>query len=1058
MKRRIFLKTAPSVLLGSAAISGAVPAVASSKLAFQPLRFRTPCSIVDKSGDPLSSEQVAVWSELSAERSDGDGDGDQVATGRDRFPLVAIDGNVVGLGSPIATGEYDFSAGNEEFLVNLLDYLLGSGTVVWEQAHDQAYDFTDDYSAFSNYAIEQGYRTRYQFEFEAALEEADALITAAPQAPYSESERQRLKEFVDSGGVVLLYGRGDELDAEVSTRLNQVCSALEVSFRFNDDVLTDSENNAGSPSILQTTQFNSNFPLFSQREGLSDVELETGREYVAEVIDLADADTVTVRFGNGRVDEVRLLGIDSPETRIAAEFERAQEWEGLAYADDRSLMQLRIDSTCSLHAPGGERLTDPGTVAVWAEPNAYQQDTDDQGQVVEYGDADVPLVAAGDGVVGFGAVMVASDPAFQADNEEFLLNVWDEYVGSGTVLWDEGHGQFYSLQEVGDTFPDHAEDQGYEVVATEAIADDLADADAAVITSPGEGFSGEELDALREFVDDGGAVFLHDQADYRNFDETSNANRIASALEAPFRFNDDQVMDPERNGGEPFIPVTGNFSAEFPDLFADRTGVDGAPSRSSEHLVSTAADASEFATERLLGEEVRLVFDEAEGLRDPFDRLLTYLYYDEDGTGARDTLYNEQVISEGLCRVYGSDLSKHREFWLAETEAREADRGVWSESDISSAPPYRNRSVESVFFPKPASVRTTDGELARDRAPVRATSTATQEGSPEVTYDVGIPLVGVDPGANVAVVGAPTIDHAYEPLEGYDADTTQYENYVLVANLVAALSETDGDVLIDGGHGQFGADHAVASESAAYFQRFLEGQSIGLEQRNTLSSETLDGRALIVSTPQSSLTLSEVSAIEDFRDAGGAVILLGSGEAPGEKIGYLNELAEQLGTDLRFNADRITDEENLLDDDPAVFETASFATPYGGLFEQYDGAVSMPQRARREPPTTTTAGSEGSTTTAEPTTATTTSSGTTVGGDDSDGGGGGLSLSLIAGGGAVAAGLGALGLRRMGGDGGGGADGNDAADADDEGDASGGDGADDEGDAASESSFEFGDS
>ncbi len=71
---------------------------------------------------------------------------------------------------------------------------------------------------------------------------------------------------------------------------------------------------------------------------------------------------------------------------------------------------------------------------------------------------------------------------------------------------------------------------------------------------------------------DSGVVFLHDQSDFRNFDATDNHNEIASALNASFRFNDDQVVDDQNNAGDSFAPTTTNFNFDdFPQLFEDRS-------------------------------------------------------------------------------------------------------------------------------------------------------------------------------------------------------------------------------------------------------------------------------------------------------------------------------------------------------------------------------------------------------------------------------------------------------------------------------------------------------
>jgi hypothetical protein len=188
-------------------------------------------------------------------------------------------------------------------------------------------------------------------------------------------------------------------------------------------------------------------------------------------------------------------------------------------------------------------------------------------------DVDIPVAAVDGNVVGITGPFVTSDTPFASyGNEEFLLNVYDELLGgSGTILHDEGHGQFYGLSSF-QTFAGYAESNGYIYNSTTDVQNATGTADAFVITSPSEAFTQSELDALSTFVDNGGVVFLHDQSDFNNFDETDNHNAIASALNASFRFNDDQVTDSTNNGGASFLPVTGNYNdAEFPALFDDRS-------------------------------------------------------------------------------------------------------------------------------------------------------------------------------------------------------------------------------------------------------------------------------------------------------------------------------------------------------------------------------------------------------------------------------------------------------------------------------------------------------
>ena len=207
-------------------------------------------------------------------------------------------------------------------------------------------------------------------------------------------------------------------------------------------------------------------------------------------------------------------------------------------------------------------------------------------------------------------------------SEEFVLNVWDATVGdatdgTATVLWDEGHGQFYDLASFGE-FEGYAESHGYDVRATADLEGNLPDADAAVITSPSESFSDSETRALENFLADGGGLFLHDQADYDDFDETAtleadaralvvtapaetytdaeldalasfrddggavvlmnsgaplpaareNLNAVAEALGTDLRANDDIVVDDVNNdNGDERVPTTSNFDGSF-DLYS----------------------------------------------------------------------------------------------------------------------------------------------------------------------------------------------------------------------------------------------------------------------------------------------------------------------------------------------------------------------------------------------------------------------------------------------------------------------------------------------------------
>lgn len=669
---------------------------------------------------------------------------------------------------------------------------------------------------------------------------------------------------------------------------------------------------------------------------------------------------------------------------------------GRSRASSGEISELAFYSSSSLLNANDGALTDDYYVPVWAEDTATNGDEDGVGDAYSYGDdARIPLVAVDWNVVGFGSMLVTdSDADWQKGNEEFVLNVWDDALGgSGTVLWDESHGQYYDLAAFSE-FEAYAEDNGYAVRATTSLASDLSKADAAVVTSPATTFTSSELDALGDFVANGGWLFLHDQSDYGNYDETANLNDLLEYLKLAFRFNDDQVTDEIQNAGEVYQPATTQFNASF-DYFGDREGLGLDPERTyavtvedvidgdtvkvtfddgttenvrilgtdtpetssnSQHeriqewegiedtayLEARAADATQFGQNELaVGETVDLVFDDNEPVRDAFDRVLGYLYYDKDGDGTRNANYNHQLVKNGHARVYDSSFVEHSAFIDSETTARSNGTQVWARSDPENSPEVRDNPVDDLFFPETASVRTSSGGVPDSRVPVYAESSATQDLDGGHDYgDGAVPLVGVDESASVAVVGAPTIDESYEANEGYSTDTSNYENFPFLTNLIDYLSDAAGDVLIDGGHGQFGAGYGLSAEDAAYYMRYLEGQDIGFQGVNDFTSANLDGaRAVVVTTPPESFTASEIDALNAFVADGGAVVLMGSGKTTSDARSNINALADGLGSDLRVNADRVLDDTNNVGTSSDVPETTNFDTSFP-LFDAYTPGTS----------------------------------------------------------------------------------------------------------------------
>jgi len=354
-------------------------------------------------------------------------------------------------------------------------------------------------------------------------------------------------------------------------------------------------------------------------------------------------------------------------------------------------------------------------------------------------------------------------------------------------------------------------------------------------------------------------------------------------------------------------------------------GIDGLPT-----LAEWADRATEYARDLLNGEgtTVTLSFDASAPIRDQFDRLLGYI--DRDGF-----TFNRMMVEAGFARCYHSGFADHDAYAAAERRARERGLGLWAESDPENTPEIRNREVRRLYVPNPASVGTVDGQPDDDRVPVYASPSAFHPGA---WNDGGhIPLAAVERRANVAMVGGPLIEETYEESEGYDVPTDGFDNFAFLSNLLDSLGANDGDVVVDGGHGQFEAqDYGLSLEDTAYYRRYLEGVGVTMRQVNTLTAERLNGhRAVIVTTPDRPFTDDEIAALREFRDDGGAVILSGTTTGPVETKMRLNRVAADLGSDLRLNDDRVMDFNDNLNDDPTVVTTSLFNRSFD-LFGPFD--------------------------------------------------------------------------------------------------------------------------
>lgn len=83
-------------------------------------------------------------------------------------------------------------------------------------------------------------------------------------------------------------------------------------------------------------------------------------------------------------------------------------------------------------------------------------------------------------------------------------------------------------------------------------------------------------------------------------------------------------------------------------------------------------EASQFAKEKLLGENVQVEYDGPK--RDKYDRLLAYIWID-------DKMFNQMLLEQGLARyayVYDPPYEHSQNYKKAESNAQRQEKGIWS--------------------------------------------------------------------------------------------------------------------------------------------------------------------------------------------------------------------------------------------------------------------------------------------------------------------------------------------------------------------------------------------
>jgi endonuclease YncB( thermonuclease family) len=922
------------------------------------------CSLLAPGKQPLDDDSVVLRAGSSAVNIDSEAGGDFEAVPYEDtpIPLAAIDDRVAGIGSTELVNDDNggFRFGTEEFVLNLFDEMIDGDRVLWDESHDQFHTLSK-YGVFQRYAQRHGGYT---------LEATGNLtgIVDVEELRFSSSASQIAPDGGPLTDSELILARAPE----TATNVDDQDDGAYIYESDEDIPLATVDGNVvgvGTPELFA----DGGSTAATRQFGLNTIE-----HYVE-----ADSDGATILWDESHD---QFYGLDSAGT--FAEKVRAAGHE--------------ITATTSLLGGGEEdsqpTLDDADALIVTSPSRAFTE---------------AELDALQSFVINDGVVVLCDQSEFKDFDETEHLNE----IADGLDLGFRFNPDEVKLDGVSDFRTDRLATEQYSSFfeSGESLDPSLDEAAALVVTSPSRPFSEVERAALDSFVEDGGALLLFSQSDFDGYDEATNLNELAEALDLSFRFNSDQVIDTERNAGPDYRPLTSRYAAGYEFLFEKRSesvgfsldpaeqytaqvvrvsdgdtvqlefdgqygyrrtvrvlGVDtpetgGTPNSPREwtglgtddldHIATWGEKATDAALEKLAdgdvaageeidGRSVTLSFDAEEtddigGITGEYGRLLGYLHYDlssDSGVSGDEVLYNKQLIEEGYARVYSSGFSRHDEFAELQEQAYDEERGIWSEADLESLSEVRNESVEELFVPAPRAITSTHGDLADGRVPITTEDSATRVSGAQTTDSGNFPLAAVDERAGVIVLSGVLISEDYEKGEDYPVDTSSYDNFPFLTNLIDDVTETSGDVIIEAGHGQFGAEGAISLEDAKFYRRYLEGVGIRCRQINDLAErlpeEPEPPRAIIITSPAESYTTAERQVLRRYLARGGTVVLAGSANAPDEHAKRLDKLAAALNSDLRFGDDHLIDETNNVNDDPAVVTTSAFDRTFP-VFDSY---------------------------------------------------------------------------------------------------------------------------
>lgn len=581
------------------------------------LTFPSTASQVAPSGDaPLKDpSNVVVWAEQTAQNSDATGDDSYIYGDDEQIPLVSRAGNVVGIGSAELINDDNITEPNEQFVVNLLADTIGdSGTVLWDDAHEsfwvsnkygqfgdrlsaEGYNFSgiDDFSTASVDAVDQleffstasllnetgevltddervavwaeptatnesnnGDYVSYPDDTDIPLVAVDgSVVGVGAQLVPDDSDADQNREFlvnvwtdrVGEGGTVLFdesHGQSRSLD-DFSQLVDRAESAgFTVESVGPDENLTDRLDDGDALMVV------TNNDDLASGDGFTDDELDALSEFVANGNGLFLHDNADFEGESTAVLDEIAAAVDA-KFRFNTDQVVDEENSGFApFVPQTSNFNDSFDFFGD-DSGGGPSLGDADALFVPTPSSAY---TDEE------------LTALEEFVADGGAVFMLDQSDYRGFDETGNLNeiastLDAPFAFNPDQVTDGQNNAGAPFRPTTTNFND-----GFDVFE-DLIGVGLDNADGAVVTTPPEAFTDDELDTLAAYVDDGGALFLFDQSEFGGYEETANLNAIADALDLAFRFNGDQVEDSENNAGPEYIPLTANYDASD-DVFDER--------------------------------------------------------------------------------------------------------------------------------------------------------------------------------------------------------------------------------------------------------------------------------------------------------------------------------------------------------------------------------------------------------------------------------------------------------------------------------------------------------